>query len=396
MRLPSIRQSRPGGAGVVLAVCPCWLPQARGPNALPPNFSTALDRATSLAELSLAAGPATCVGEAAVPGPKRIPVPPLATADAPSKLTIAIPRVPTAESKNERSPPIVEIYNLIAKPTSKASKPAEPTSWVSGVQTVIHGQPLLCKDNPHDRTLTGYRVDGLEGNGIRVPRLFSLYAYGSWAAAHFAATKYLKIPEQRKERDIDQGVSPDQDLVDEPPVDLSGGVDGALPNFPAATHNAAPNVPSAQLPPVAERTKARQNTDVTTIIIGNVASLLPHLRTIVDWNANVVMLAETSSLRGLRRRCQPPYQSAITLPLVLQWGCDGSSDRNANRFGMARRAVWLSSLRNLAQSRPQVTHISTREWHRQPRCLDTLAAGSSLLLPRGRGGCLCWSGRCMA
>ena len=53
--------------------------QSIKPDVLPLNSSAANERVTSLAELSLAEGPATCVGEAAAQGPKKVPVPPLAT-----------------------------------------------------------------------------------------------------------------------------------------------------------------------------------------------------------------------------------------------------------------------------------------------------------------------------
>ena len=123
-------------------------------------LSATQERATSFAELTLPEGPAVRVGEAALPGPSRAGVPKVALAGAPGKFSIATPRTPSEQAQGKRPPPSVEIHDLTAGPPGKAKRPTPPplSHWVQGMQTVIQGQPLLCKDNPHDRTLTAEQI----------------------------------------------------------------------------------------------------------------------------------------------------------------------------------------------------------------------------------------------
>ena len=89
---------------IALALLPLlWLSnqQDMGPSALVQGTSAAADRATSLAELALAEGPAERVGESAVPGPRGVPVPLLAAAAPTSKFMTTIPRTPAEQSKSK-------------------------------------------------------------------------------------------------------------------------------------------------------------------------------------------------------------------------------------------------------------------------------------------------------
>ena len=79
--------------------------------------------------------------------------------------------------------------------------------------------------------------------------------------------------------------------------------------------------------------KERPQADVTSVVMSNVTSLLPHLRTGVGWGADVVMLTETKLTAGA--------QKAVTSSLAKCYNAAFGPPVGLRRFkGQKRESIW--------------------------------------------------------